>query len=76
MPVIVKMQRVLAGHPTPRDLFAALCSDQRGTIICGWDLTEPELLAHFDGGDVAYFEMDQQPDGSWIVLRLLEDQQW
>src|SRR4051794_14798639 len=38
VPAIVKMHRLLAGHPTSRDVLAALCIDQRGSIICGWDL--------------------------------------
>jgi hypothetical protein len=76
MPVIVKMQLLHPKNALAHEVVGAICMDRTREIIFGWDLEEAELRAHFEGRSFAYFEVEQQPDESWKVLRRMPDQDW
>jgi len=50
--------------------------DRAGRIVCGWELTEPELRAQFEGRDFAFFEAEPAGDDEWKIVRREPDQDW
>ena len=58
------------------EVVGAVCMDRTREIIFGWEVEEPELLEHFEGRTFTFFEVQQQPDDSWKVLRRAAGQDW
>lgn len=74
MPVV----RMHLGEPVVEDRprrSAALVYTRDLSILTGWEVTEPELVAEFAGRDVAYFEAEEI-GGQLKIGRRVPDQVW
>lgn len=51
--------------------------DHTGLVLRGWEITEPEILAEFQGGRrLALLESEEDADGELCILRPVPDPGW
>jgi len=62
--------------PPHNEVPGAVLLDRAGRIAGGWELTEPDLIRHFAGRSVAYFEAEKGHGDDWHIIACLPDQHW
>lgn len=73
---VVRMQLLSSDNAVAPAVIGAICFDRERSVIFGRQITEPDLLAHFEGRSFAYFEMEEGPNKNWSILRRVADEPW
>ena len=73
---VVRMQLLSPDNAAAQAVIGAICFDRERSVIFGRQITEPDVLAQFEGRSFAYFEMEEGPNHNWKIVRRVADELW